>query len=33
MWLQFRQVLKKNSPIETRENLLSVLIFVLMLTS
>ena len=32
MWLQLRQVYK-NSPKETRENLLSVLLFVLMLTS
>ena len=27
MWLQLRQVLKKKSPKETRENLLSVLLF------
>jgi len=35
MWLQLRQILKKRktSPKETRENSLSVLLFVLMLTS
>ena len=32
MWLQLRQVLK-NSPKETQENLLSVLLFAFMLTS
>ena len=33
MWLQLRQVFKKNSPKETQENLLSVLLFVFMLMS